>query len=73
MKLWKMLPKRFLEKKNRQKGQAVVEFVLLLAVMALITFYFVIFMNRNLSRYWEFAANLVINDDPRARTVKLNP
>ncbi len=55
-----------------QKGQAIVEFVLILAVMAIITFAFVGFMNRNLARYWEHAANLVINDRPGVKTVTLD-
>jgi hypothetical protein len=55
-----------------QKGQAIVEFVMILAVMATITFAFVGFMNRNLARYWEHAANLVINDRPGVKTVTLD-
>lgn len=70
MKLRKLLPIKFL-KKAGQKGQAVVEFVLLLAVMAMITYSFVFFMNKNLARYWEHAANLVINDAPGVKTVTL--
>lgn len=58
-------------KKNKLRGQAVIEFVLLLAVMTLITFAFVYFMNRNLARYWEYSANLIINDKPGEKTVTL--
>ncbi len=70
MKLRKVLPLKFL-KKLGQKGQSVVEFALLLAVMALITYAFVHFMNRNLSRYWEHAVNLIINDRPGVKTLNL--
>lgn len=58
-------------KKKKRKGQAIIEFVLLLAVMTLITYGFVYFMNRNLARYWEYSANLVINDKPGEKTVTL--
>jgi hypothetical protein len=70
MKLRKVLPFRFL-KKAGQKGQSIVEFVLLLAVMASITYMFVHFMNRNLTRYWEHAANLVVNDAPGIKTLTM--
>jgi hypothetical protein len=46
----------------KQKGQTLVEFVLLLAVVSGISYTFVAFMNRNITRYWEHAANLIIND-----------
>lgn len=58
-------------KKRKQSGQAIIEFVLLLAVMTLITYGFVYFMNRNLARYWEYSANLIINDKPGEKTVNL--
>jgi hypothetical protein len=57
--------------KKKQKGQAIIEFVLLLAVLTLITYGFVYFMNRNLAKYWEYSANLIINDRPGEKTVKL--
>lgn len=63
MKHWKLLPFQFL-KKARQRGQAVVEFALLLAVMALITYGFTAFMNRNLAVYWKYSINLIKNDAP---------
>jgi len=62
---------RSLLKNKKHKGQAIIEFVLLLAVMTLITYGFVYFMNRNLARYWEYSANLVINDKPGEKTVTL--
>lgn len=58
-------------KKRKQAGQAIIEFVLLLAVMTLITYAFVYFMNRNLARYWEYSANLIIHDQPGEKTVTL--
>lgn len=71
MKLRNLLPVKFL-KKMRQRGQAIIEFVLLLAVMSLITYFFVLFMNRNLKRYWEYSANLIVNDKPGEKTVTID-
>jgi hypothetical protein len=47
-----------------ERGQSIVEFVLLLAAIASVSFFFVAIMNRNIARYWEYSANLVINDGP---------
>lgn len=71
MKLRNLLPVKFL-KKMRQRGRAIIEFVLLLAVMSLITYFFVLFMNRNLKRYWEYSANLIVNDKPGEKTVTID-
>lgn len=59
--------------RKNQRGQAIVEFVLLLVVISGLSFGFTMFMNRNLSKYWEYYANLVINDKPGVKTVQLNP
>ena len=72
MKSRKLLPFTKLRKVMNQKGQSIVEFVLLLVVVAGISYGFVSFMNRNLGRYWEYYANLVIDDKPGTRTVQLN-
>ncbi|MBA2404289.1 MAG: hypothetical protein H0V66_05920 [Bdellovibrionales bacterium] len=45
-----------------QKGQTLVEFVLLLAVVSSLSYGFVAFINKNLGSYWEHAVNIVIND-----------
>ena len=71
MKNWMLLPFAKINKRLKQRGQAIVEFVLLLVVVAGISFGFVSFMNRNLGRYWEYYANLVINDKPGTTTVRL--
>jgi hypothetical protein len=71
MKQRNLLPEEFLRKLS-QRGQAIVEFVLLLAVMSLITYGFVMFMNSNLKRYWEYSANLIINDRPGEKTVTID-
>lgn len=63
MKPWNVLTSQTL-KKLGERGQSIVEFVLLLTVVAGISYGFVAFMNRNLSRYWEYSANLIINDRP---------
>lgn len=70
MKWRKTLPLKFF-KKLGQRGQAVIEFVLLLAVMATITYAFTYYMNKNLRRYWEYSINLIINDRPGTKTVTL--
>lgn len=54
----------------RQRGQALVEFILLLAILSLISFTFVAIMNRNLMRYWEYSVNLIIDDKPGTKTVE---
>lgn len=54
----------------RQKGQALVEFILLLVVLSTISFLFVALMNRSLSRYWEYSVNLIIDDKPGTKTVE---
>ncbi len=57
-------------KRVKQKGQALVEFILLLVVLSGVSFVFVAFMNRNLSRYWEYSVNLIIDDKPGTKTVE---
>ncbi len=64
MKSWKLLPSNKLTKKLGDKGQTIVEFVLLLAVVTGLSFGFVAVMNKNLARYWEYSANLIVNDKP---------
>lgn len=64
MKSRKLLPLNSFRKKLGQKGQSIVEFVLLLTVITVISMTFVGFMNRNLARYWEYSVNLIINDSP---------
>ena len=54
----------------RQKGQALVEYILLLSIMAIVSFLFVSVMNSGLSRYWGYAVNLVIDDKPGTNTVE---
>lgn len=54
----------------KQKGQALVEFILLLVVLSGVSFVFITFMNRSLSRYWEYSVNLIIDDKPGTKTVE---
>jgi hypothetical protein len=58
-------------KRVGQKGQSLIEFVLLLTVISGISFMFVSLMNRNITRYWEYAVNLVIDDKPGTKTATL--
>jgi len=46
----------------QQKGQSLVEFVLLLAVISMLSYSFVAVMNSNLGSYWEHCVNIVVND-----------
>ena len=64
MKLWKSLPllKFSCTRWLGQKGQTLVEFVLLLAVVSSLSYGFVSIMNKNIGAYWEHYVNLVIND-----------
>jgi competence protein ComGC len=49
----------------QQKGQSLVEFVLLLAVISMLSYSFVAVINSNLGTYWEHCVNIVVNDgDP---------
>jgi len=59
-----MLPLNKFTKKLGEKGQSIVEFVLLLAVVTALSYSFVAVMNKNLARYWEYSANLIVNDKP---------
>jgi hypothetical protein len=73
MKHWKRLPhkiRRFIKRLN-QRGQSLVEFVLLLAVISMLSYGFVSVMNRNIGNYWQYAVNLIINDRPGVQTATL--
>jgi hypothetical protein len=64
--------KSLLRDKIGQKGQTLVEFVLLLAVISTLSYGFVAVMNRNIGAYWEHAVNLIIHDEPGGKTAKIN-
>lgn len=64
MKPWMKLPSNKFTKKLGEKGQTIVEFVLLLSVVTGLSYGFVAIMNKNLGRYWEYSANLIVNDRP---------
>lgn len=68
MKPWLVLPKF---KLLNQRGQSVVEFVLLLFAITGLSWGFISFMNANVAKYWEYSANLIVNDKPGG-TKKLN-
>lgn len=73
MKTWKKLSAKIKKAKTllEQRGQALVEFILLLVAIAGISFLFVNVVNRNLGTYWEYYANLIINDKPGTKTVTI--
>lgn len=60
-----------IKQRLNQRGQTLVEFVLLLAVISSVSYVFVAFMNRNLSKYWEYSVNLIITDKPGEKRVEL--
>jgi hypothetical protein len=73
MKQWKRLPQKIQRalKGMNQRGQSLVEFVLLLAVISMLSYGFVSVMNRNIGTYWQYAVNLIINDRPGVQTATL--
>jgi hypothetical protein len=64
------LNKLFLKKFN-ERGQSIVEFVLLLAAISFLSYFFIAVMNRNIGRYWEYSVNLIVNDKPGKKTLSL--
>jgi p-aminobenzoyl-glutamate transporter AbgT len=77
MKPWKLFPSKFFTKAlatHAQRGQSIVEFVLLLFVITTVSYGFVALMNKNLARYWEYSASLIVNDVPgKDERFKLTP
>ncbi len=47
------------------------EFVLLLAAITSLSYFFIYVMNRNIARYWEYSVNLIVNDKPGGKTLNL--
>jgi hypothetical protein len=72
MKRRKTLPFVKFWRKIQQRGQAIVEFVLLLVVISGISYGFVTFMTRNIGRYWTYYANLVVDDKPGTKSLRKN-
>lgn len=75
MKLWKTLPlfKNKYAPWLNQKGQTLVEFVLLLAVVCSISYGFVAGMNSFIGKYWTHSVNVVINDGHPSRSTPPSP
>lgn len=72
MKPWKLLPQNKFFKALGKKGQGIVEFVLLLAVITGLSYGFVAVMNKNIAKYWQYSANLIVDDKPGTKTVRFN-
>lgn len=71
MKSWKILTQsRFYQDLN-ERGQSIIEFVLLLSVVTALSYGFVFMMNKNLANFWQYAANLIVDDKPGTKTVKI--
>jgi hypothetical protein len=58
-------------KKNKQSGQTLVEFALLLLVIATISFGFIAITNRNLAKYWVAYARLIVDDPAENANINL--
>jgi hypothetical protein len=62
MKYWKILLQTKFVKALGERGQSILEFVLLLLVITGVSYGFVLILNKNIARYWEYSANLILND-----------
>ena len=76
MKPWNLfkiqiLLQRFFGPKKSERGQSIVEFVLLLAAITFLSYFFIAVMNRNIGRYWEYTVNLIVNDKPGSKTLTM--
>jgi hypothetical protein len=69
MKSGQILPED--PKKNKQSGQTLVEFALLLLVIATISFGFIAVTNRNLAKYWTAYARLIVDDPSQDGIINL--
>lgn len=58
-------------KKNKQSGQTLVEFALLLLVIATISFGFIAVTNRNLAKYWTAYVRLIVDDPSQDGIINL--
>lgn len=56
----------FHSNKRSQEGQTIVEFILLLSVISLLSFMFLKIINNNISLYWLFFVQKVV-DDPSVK------
>jgi hypothetical protein len=69
MKRGKFLPA---QRRKKQAGQTLVEFALLLAVIASVSFVFLRISNRNLANYWQAYARLIVDDPSQNGILDLN-
>lgn len=69
MKSGKFLPEQL--SKKRQSGQSLVEFALLLLVIASTSFLFLRVVNTNLGRYWTAYARLIVDDPAQNGSLSL--
>ncbi len=54
-----------------QRGQTLVEFVMLLLVIMTISFTYMSVVNRGIATYWENMGNVLLLDVPQKQTLKL--
>ncbi len=65
MKSWKIFNLKKKQSLLWERGQSLVEFVLLLAAITSVSFLFVAGTNRYIGKFWKYSVNLIVNDDPR--------
>lgn len=58
-------------KKKKQSGQTLVEFALLLLVVATLSFGFIVVTNRNLAKFWTAYVRLIVDDPSQDSIIKL--
>lgn len=59
------------DKKKKQSGQTLVEFALLLLVVATLSFGFIVVTNRNLAKFWTAYVRLIVDDPSQDSIIKL--
>jgi len=55
---------------KNQSGQTMVEFVLLISVIAIISLLFKQVINQNISKRWEKIANVILDDPTQTITIR---
>ncbi len=60
------------DKKNKQAGQSLVEFALLLLVVVTLSFGFIRLANNNLGRLWTAYVRLIVDDPSQNGTITIN-
>ncbi len=70
MESGKILPEQ--HQKRKQGGQTLIEFILLLLVVASISFAFLSLANTNLGRFWVAYVRMIVDDPGQNSVIDLN-